>query len=62
MLTIANRVQPPGQCEIAQSDFEGSIERPIDFVMPYDPKLVVQAAKVGKPMPNSAAPRAPSHR
>ncbi|WP_294244228.1 pilus assembly protein CpaE [uncultured Sphingomonas sp.] len=50
VLTIANRVQPPGQCEIAQSDFEGSIERPIDFVMPYDPKLVVQAAKVGKPI------------
>ncbi|WP_375243074.1 pilus assembly protein CpaE [Sphingomonas parapaucimobilis] len=50
VLTIANRVQPPGQCEIAQGDFEGSIERPIDFVMPYDPKLVIQAAKVGKPI------------
>ncbi|WP_347093850.1 pilus assembly protein CpaE [Sphingomonas parapaucimobilis] len=50
VLTIANRIQPPGQCEIAQGDFEGSIERPIDFVMPYDPKLVIQAAKVGKPI------------
>lgn len=50
VLTIANRVQPAAQSEIAQSDFEGSIERPIDFVMPYDPKLIVQAAKVGKPI------------
>lgn len=50
VLTIANRVQPPAQSEIAQSDFEGSIERRVDFVIPYDPKLVVQAAKVGKPI------------
>jgi pilus assembly protein CpaE len=50
VLTLANRVQPPAQSEIAQSDFEGSIERPVDFAVPYDPKLVVQAAKVGKPI------------
>ncbi|HIV77856.1 MAG TPA: pilus assembly protein CpaE [Candidatus Sphingomonas excrementigallinarum] len=50
VLTVANRVQPPAQSEISQSDFEGSIERALDFVIPYDPKLVVQAAKVGKPI------------
>ena len=50
VLTLANRVQPPAQSEISQSDFEGSIERALDFVIPYDPKLVVQAAKVGKPI------------
>ena len=50
VLTLANRVQPPAQSEIAQSDFEGSIERRVDFLVPYDPKLVVQAAKVGKPI------------
>ncbi|MDQ1229939.1 pilus assembly protein CpaE [Sphingomonas sp. SORGH_AS_0879] len=50
VLTVANRVLPTGQSEIAQSDFEGSIERPLDFLVPYDPKLVVQAAKVGKPI------------
>lgn len=50
VLTVANRVQPAAQSELAQSDFEGSIERPVDFAIPYDPKLVVQAAKVGKPI------------
>ncbi len=50
VLTLANRVQPTAQSEIAQSDFEGSIERPVDFLVPYDPKLVVQAAKLGKPI------------
>ncbi len=50
VLTVANRVQPAAQSEIAQSDFEGSIERPVDFAIPYDPKLVVQAAKLGKPI------------
>ncbi|WP_294278796.1 pilus assembly protein CpaE [uncultured Sphingomonas sp.] len=50
VLTVANRVQPAAQSEIAQTDFEGSIERPVDFAIPYDPKLVVQAAKLGKPI------------
>ncbi len=50
VLTVANRVQPAAQSEIAHSDFEGSIERPVDFAIPYDPKLVVQAAKLGKPI------------
>lgn len=50
VVTVANRVQPAAQSEIAQSDFEGSIERPVDFAIPYDPKLVVQAAKLGKPI------------
>ncbi|WP_454279431.1 AAA family ATPase [Sphingomonas sp. Marseille-Q8236] len=50
VLTVANRVMPTGQTEIAQSDFEGSIERPLDVLIPYDQKLVVQAAKVGKPI------------
>lgn len=50
VLTLANRVQPTAQSEIAQSDFEGSIERSVDFLVPYDPKLVVQAAKLGKPI------------
>ncbi|HJO67019.1 MAG TPA: pilus assembly protein CpaE [Sphingomonas sanguinis] len=50
VLTVANRIQPAAQSEIAQSDFEGSIERPVDFAIPYDPKLVVQAAKLGKPI------------
>ena len=50
IVTVSNRVQPAPQNEIAQGDFEGSIERPVDFLIPYDQKLVVQAAKVGKPI------------
>jgi pilus assembly protein CpaE len=50
VLTVANRVQPAALAEIAQSDFEGSIERPVDILVPYDPKLLVQAAKLGKPV------------
>ena len=49
VLLVANRV-PPGALEIARKDFEGSIERKIDFVVPYDQKLAAQAAKLGKPM------------
>jgi pilus assembly protein CpaE len=49
VLVVANRV-PTGALEIARKDFEGSIERKIDFVVPYDQKLAAQAAKLGKPM------------
>ena len=47
---LANRVHPGGQQEVARKDFEGSIERKIDVVVPYDHKLAAQAAKLGKPM------------
>ena len=33
-----------------RKDFEGSIERKIDFVVPFDQKLGAQAAKLGKPL------------
>ena len=49
VLVVANRV-PQGTLEIARKDFEGSIERKIDFLVPYDQKLAAQAAKLGKPM------------
>ncbi|MFK3888305.1 P-loop NTPase [Sphingomonas sp. NPDC079357] len=47
---LANRVHPTGQQEVIRKDFEGSIERKIDVVIPYDHKLASQAAKLGKPM------------
>ena len=47
---IANRVQTGGQPEISRKDFEGSIERKVDYLAPYDLKLVTQAAKLGKPL------------
>jgi pilus assembly protein CpaE len=46
---VANRVHASGQLEISRKDFEGSIERKIDFVIPFDQKLAAQAAKLGKP-------------
>jgi len=46
---VANRVLP-GQSEVSLKDFESSIERKIDFVVPLDSKLAIQAAKLGKPL------------
>jgi pilus assembly protein CpaE len=47
---LANKVQTSGQPEISRKDFEASIERKVDRLMPYDLKLAVQAAKLGKPL------------
>jgi len=47
---VANRVHPTAQLEISRKDFEGSIERKIDFLVPFDQKLAAQAAKLGKPL------------
>ena len=48
---LANRMPAASaQLEISRKDFEGSIERRIDWVVPLDPKLAAQAAKLGKPM------------
>ena len=49
VIVVANRVQPSAQLEISRKDFEGSIERKIDFLVPFDNKLAAQAAKLGKP-------------
>ncbi len=51
VLVVVNRVPPAGQAtEISRKDFESSIERPIDLVIPYDAKMAVQSAKLGKPL------------
>lgn len=47
---FANGVQASGQPEISRKDFETSIERKVDRLAPYDIKLAVQAAKLGKPL------------
>lgn len=49
VLLVANKVQPGTQLEITRKDFETSIERKIDYVIPFDQKLAAQAAKLGKP-------------
>lgn len=46
---IANRAQP-NALEISRKDFEQSIERPINMVLPFDARIAAQAAKIGKPL------------
>ena len=50
LFVLANGVYTSGQPEISRKDFEGSIERKIDYLVPFDQKLAAQAAKLGKPM------------
>lgn len=47
-LVIANKMQPSA-VEISRSDFEASIERKVDFVIPYDIRSAANAAKLGQP-------------
>lgn len=46
-MVIANKVQP-GIAEISKADFEASIERKLDFVVPFDIKAASNAAKLGQ--------------
>ena len=50
LFVLANRMHTGGQLEISRKDFEGSIERKIDYLVPFDQKLAAQAAKLGKPI------------
>jgi pilus assembly protein CpaE len=44
---VANKVQT-ANLEISRQDFESSIERKIDIMVPYDPRTAAQAAKLGQ--------------
>jgi pilus assembly protein CpaE len=46
-IVVANRVHA-GMQEISKSDFEASIERRIDYTIPFDLKAAVNAAKLGQ--------------
>jgi pilus assembly protein CpaE len=46
-MIIANKAQP-SLAEISKTDFEASVERRIDFVVPYDIKAASNAAKLGQ--------------
>jgi len=48
VIVVANKVTTSGAGEIAKKDFEASIERKIDYVVPLDAKVATQAAKLGK--------------
>ena len=47
VILVANKFQN-AIGELSRKEFESSIERPIDIAIPFDPKLVAQAAKLGK--------------
>jgi len=50
VIVVANRMPSGGALEISKKDFEQSIERPVDIVIPLDGKVAAQAAKLGKPL------------
>ena len=50
IIIVANRVPTSGAMEISRKDFETSVERKVDLILPFDPKLAIQAAKLGKPI------------
>lgn len=47
VVVVANKVQN-SVTEISRADFEASIERKIDFLVPYDAKAAANAAKLGQ--------------
>jgi pilus assembly protein CpaE len=47
VMVVANRVHPTA-LEISRKDFEQSIERKVDIVIPFDARIGAQAAKLGK--------------
>ncbi len=47
VILVANKFQSTIG-ELSRKEFESSIERDIDVMIPFDPKLVSQAAKLGK--------------
>ena len=49
VFVVANKVQT-ANLEIGRQDFESSIERKIDIMIPYDPKTASQAAKLCQAM------------
>jgi pilus assembly protein CpaE len=54
VLVVVNKMPTAGQPEISRKDFEASIERTVDLVIPFDPKAAGQAAKLGKPLAEAA--------
>jgi pilus assembly protein CpaE len=49
VIVVANKCLPQGQ-EVSRKDFEHSIERKVDVMLPYDAKASGHAAKLGQPL------------
>ena len=54
VIVVANKVAPGGVQEINRKDFEKSIERAVDIVIPFDAKAATNAAKLGPPLVKGA--------
>jgi len=54
VIVVANKVAPGGVQEINRKDFEKSIERAVDVVIPFDAKAATNAAKLGQPLVKGA--------
>ncbi len=54
VIVVANKVAPAAQQEISRAEFEKSIERKVDVVIPLDLKCASQAAKLGQPFAKTA--------
>ena len=50
LILVANRAHPAAIAEISRKEFEDSVERKLDTVVPFDARLFSQAAKLGKPL------------
>ncbi|HWH18632.1 MAG TPA: pilus assembly protein CpaE [Allosphingosinicella sp.] len=49
VIVVANKVQPAAAQEVSRKDFEQSIERKVDIILPFEPKAAAQSAKLGQP-------------
>jgi pilus assembly protein CpaE len=50
IIVVANKCVSGAAQEISRSEFEKSIERKVDVVVPFDAKAATQAAKLGQPL------------
>jgi pilus assembly protein CpaE len=53
VIVVANKVVA-GSPEVTRKDFEHSIERKVDILLPFDPKAAAQSAKLGQPLAKTA--------
>lgn len=51
---VANRVPGANQVEVSAKDFEASVERKIDWLIPLDAKTAIETSKKGKTMAQAA--------
>ncbi len=55
VVVVANKVAAPALQEVSRKEFEKSIERKVDILLPLEPKAAAQAAKLGQPLAKTGA-------